>query len=245
MKPKETASQRLRVYIVEDDDDLREEIVYSLARLDMDITGLASAPEFYKAHALARCDIAVLDIGLSGEDGLSIAANLRATGPIGIIMVTARGAVQDRIDAAHKGADTYMVKPVNVEELAANIRALGARVRAVLAPPPPAAQAPAPAPAPAPAGKWRLTQGDWVLCDPNGTQLTLTTAERAFLACLFKSLGKPVSREQLIVAMGGSAESFDPQRVDAIASRVRRKAAREGLKLPMHSVRGTGYLFAK
>jgi two-component system response regulator PhoP len=225
----------LRVYLIEDDTDLREEMVYSLSQMGFDITGMANAGDFYKAHAIVRCEIAVIDIGLPGEDGASIAAQLRSSSNVGIVMATALGAVDDRIGAIRNGADAYLVKPVNMSELAAIITALGARVRAGDSVRP-VADVPQP---------WRLTEADWVLCGPLGEQLTLTTSERAFVACLFKANGETVSRDQLIIALGGDTYDFDPQRIDAIASRVRRKAERQGIKLPLHSVRGMGYMLAR
>ncbi len=172
MSPSETAVP-LRVYVVEDDDDLREDIVLLLGNTGFDVRGLPDAPAFYKAHALAPCEVAVLDIGLSGEDGLSLAAQLRASGPIGIVIASARGAVEERIEALRRGADVYMVKPVHIEELAATIRMLGSRVRAVmrLQPPNPEPAMAVAVAAPLPAPAWRLSEGDWVLCDPSGRRL--------------------------------------------------------------------------
>jgi DNA-binding response OmpR family regulator len=111
-----------------------QDIVLLLGNAGFEVRGMADAPAFYKAHALAPCEVAVLDVGLPGEDGLSLAAQLRASGPIGIVMASARAAVQERIEALRRGADVYMVKPVHVEELAATIRVLGSRVRAVTRP---------------------------------------------------------------------------------------------------------------
>lgn len=228
------STNRLRVYLVEDDVDLREEMVYNLDQRGFDVVGLANAAEFYKAHALAHCDVAVIDIGLPGEDGLSVAEHLRASGPVGIVFATARGALNDRLSGMQNGADAYLVKPVNIEELAATLRALGRRVRDAVAPivrieP----------------GDWHLTEGDWVLSDPVGRKLTLTTAERAFLGCLFKQQGTAVSRDLILRALDGDLADADPQRVDMIAFRLRRKAEQSHMVLPLHTVRGRGYLLAK
>ena len=182
------ASSALRVCLVEDDDDLREEIVLLLERAGFEVRGVADAAAFYKAHALAPCEVAVLDIGLRGEDGLSIASALRASGPIGIVMASARGAVEDRIDAPRHGADVYMVKPLHIEELVATIHALGRRVRAMM--PPAASPLPAPPMALEAPGAWHLSDGGWVLRDPHGLQLKLTTTERAFMACLMEADGE-------------------------------------------------------
>jgi len=226
----------LRVHVLEDDDDLREEIVLLLGSAGFEVRGMADAPAFYKAHALAPCDVALLDIGLGpgGEDGLSVAANLRATGPIGIVMASARGAVADRVEALRQGADVYMVKPLHIEELVATVRMLGSRVRAVM-PPAPVAQP----------GEWRLSEGDWVLHDPTGLTLKLTTNERAFLSRLMRSGDAVVRRDELLAGIGGSPHDADPKRLDVIASRLRRKAEQAGMRLPLHAVRGVGYQFVR
>jgi two-component system, OmpR family, response regulator PhoP len=67
--------------------------------------------------------------------------------------------------------------------------------------------------------------------------------ERAIVTALFKQRNKPVDRLQLAAALGGDLENFDLQRVDAVVSRLRRKATAEGISLPLHAVRGTGYQF--
>ena len=228
----------LRVYLVEDDDDLREDMVLLLGNAGFEVRGLPDAPAFYKAHALAPCEIAVLDIGLDGENGLSLAAQLRASGPIGIVMASARGAVEDRIEALRQGADVYMVKPVHVDELSATIRMLGSRVRSAMQPPPPPVlDAPVSA-------AWRLAEGDWVLCDPTGKTLKLTSNERAFLARLMASDGQVVTRSELLDRLEGDMGDADPKRLDVIASRLRRKSEQADMRLPLHVVRGVGYQFA-
>jgi two-component system response regulator PhoP len=227
----------LRVFLVDDDDDLREEMVLLLERAGFDVRGLADAAAFYRAHAILRCEVAVLDIGLRGEDGLSIAAALRSSGPVGIVMASARGAVEDRISALQRGADVYMVKPIHIEELVATIHTLGRRVRAVM---PPAPQ-PGRAPVQEAANTWRLTQSGWVLCDPQGKTLKLTTTERAFMACFIEAGDAVVSREQLIQRIALDADDFDPRRLDVITSRLRRKAELAGMPLPLYAVRGKGF----
>jgi len=231
------ASRPLRVHVVEDDADLREDIVLLLGSAGFEVHGQSGAAEFYKAHALAPCDVAVLDIGLAGEDGLSIATQLRATGPIGIVMASARGAVDERIDALRLGADAYMVKPIHIEELVATIHRLGSRVRAMSSPPADAASPPARG-----AG-WQLVEGGWILCDPQGRRMKLTTNERAFLSGLVEAAGAAVEREALLGRVFGDDPDADPRRLAVIASRLRRKAEVQGMALPLHVVRGSGYQF--
>lgn len=232
----------LRVHVIEDDDDLREEMVFALGELGFEAEGFAAAPAFYRRFALLPCDIAVVDIGLPGESGLSVVAHLRSLRHIGVVLVTARGQLEDRLRGLREGADAYMVKPVHMEELAETLSALGRRLRNERAMP---AERPTPAiAAPELQGNrgWRLLEGDWILSDPKGQRMKLTTSERAFVACLFRHRGRAVSRDDLIRALGGDVFDFDGHRIDAIASRVRRKAEKLGMQLPLHSVRGTGYV---
>lgn len=241
-----TTPRHLRVHVVEDDDDLREEMLFSLAALGFQTAGFPAAPEFYKAFALAPCDVAVIDIGLPGESGLSIVSHLRAAGGVGVVLVTARGQLDERLLGLRTGADAYLVKPVHMEELAETLNALGRRlpVAATTA----TAAAPAvdvPPASEARAAPWRLLEGEWILSDPSGQEMKLTTSERAFMGCLFRRRGQTVSRDDLILALGGDVFDFDGHRVDAIASRVRRKARKLGMRLPLYSVRGTGYVLAK
>lgn len=232
----------LRIYVIEDDDDLREEMLFALGELGFEAHGFAAAPAFYKAFALAPCDIAVVDIGLPGESGLSVLAHLRRIRHIGVVMVTARGQLEDRLRGLREGADAYMVKPVHMEELAETLIALGRRLRSERAVPAEAAALAAVAAEPPRSRGWRLLEGDWILADPEGQRMKLTTSERAFVACLFRHRGSAVSRDELIRALGGDVFDFDGHRIDALASRVRRKAEKLGMQLPLHSVRGTGYV---
>ena len=232
--------------MIEDDDDLREEMLFALGELGFEAHGFAAAPAFYRSFVLSPCDIAVVDIGLPGESGLSVLAHLRSIPHIGVVLVTARGQLEDRLRGLREGADAYLVKPVHMEELAETLNALGRRLRSeravseqVAAPAPAAAT-----PEPQRSRGWRLLEGDWILADPEGQRMKLTTSERAFVACLFRHRGTAVSRDDLIRALGGNVFDFDGHRIDALASRVRRKAEKLGMQLPLHSVRGTGYVLA-
>jgi len=230
---------RLRVYLIEDEEDLREALVYSLTQMGFDASGFGDAGAFYRAFAVAPCDVAVIDIGLPGEDGFQIAAHLKSVPNVGIVFATARGMVEDRIRGMRAGGDAYLVKPLHPEELAATIEAIGRRLRgqeAELAAPPQHTQHAS--------GKWELADGNWFLRNPAGQSLKLTTLERAFLVSLFKKRGEAVSREELSRALNGDQpEDFDLQRIDALASRLRRKAISKGMELPLHAVWGVGYTF--
>ena len=225
------ATQRLLIYLVEDEADLREELAVSLTALGFEVQGYGDAAEFYRALVARRCDIAVVDVGLPGEDGFSVARHLHTAGGIGVVMLTARRALEDRLQGLQEGADAYLVKPIDVRELAATLRAVARRLGNAGS-------------APKPSADWQLAEGGWVLRDPEKRELSLTTAERAFLNCLFENRGQPCTRDQLIIALGGNTIDFDPHRLDSLASRLRRKAQEVGINLPLRSVRNTGYVFS-
>jgi two-component system, OmpR family, response regulator PhoP len=220
------------VYLIDDDRDFREEMIFGLSRLGLDAHGFHSAADFYRAYATRPSDIVVVDISLEGEDGLSIATHLRASGSVGIIMATARSAVDDRVNGLRHGADAYLVKPVDVRELAATVHALNQRLHTH--------QTPSPSPIP----RWALVEGGWVLSDGLGNRLRLTTLERRFLARLFDERGQTVERPLLVEAMGEDIHDFNYARLDTIASRLRRKAEKSNMIIPLHAIRGLGFAFA-
>ncbi|WP_269759454.1 response regulator transcription factor [Variovorax sp. E3] len=236
---KPTAGKELSVYLIEDEEDLQEALVYSLNQMGFKASGFGSASAFYRAFAVSRCDIVVIDVELPGEDGFSVASHLRSASDVGIVFATARGTLDDRVRGMRGGADAYLVKPVHPEELAATLEAVHRRMGLADA----SAPDKAPQAAPAGTGHWALTEGNWLLCDPKGQHIRLTTSERAVMTLLFKQKSRPVDRARLASALGDESAHVDLQRVDAIVSRLRRKALAAGIPLPLHAVRGTGYEF--
>ncbi|SDZ68520.1 DNA-binding response regulator, OmpR family, contains REC and winged-helix (wHTH) domain [Variovorax sp. YR266] len=239
MTTRPDTDKKIVVYLIEDEEDLQEALVYSLNQLGFAASGFSTASEFYRAYAVSRCDIVVIDIELPDENGFSIAQHLRSASNVGIVFATARGELNDRVRGLRGGADAYFVKPVHAEELAATLEGVYRRIKASKS----SAERGQPPAAPRGTGRWTLKEGDWILCDPDGRGLRLTMSERAIVACLFKQRNKPVDRSQLATALGGDLENFDLQRVDAVVSRLRRKALAAGMSLPLHAVRGTGYQF--
>jgi len=232
--------EKIVVYLIEDEEDLQEALVYSLNQMDIEAHGFSTASAFYRAYAVRRCDIVVIDIGLPDENGFSIAQHLRSASNVGIVFATARHELSERVRGLRDGADAYFVKPVHAEELAASLQAIHRRLKAADRR---SRSTPPQAEAPRGTGRWELREEDWILCDPGDRMLRLTMSERAIVGCLFKRRDKPVDRAELAAALGGDLEQFDLQRVDVVISRLRRKALAAGISLPLHTVRGTGYRF--
>ncbi|MBV8464328.1 MAG: response regulator transcription factor [Burkholderiales bacterium] len=222
-------SQALHVVVVEDDPDLREEIVIGLGALGFDCIGVSDAPSLYRQLVVRRPEIVVLDVGLPGEDGYSIAAHLRLTPHIGIVMLTARGGVEDRVRGLDGGADAYLIKPISLEELSSTLRSLGRRLAVRVA------EDTTPS--------WRLDAGGWVLRDPTNKSVVLTATERILVERLMARPGEVVGRDDLMAALAEDSPDYDPHRLDVLLSRLRRKMTDAGLEMPIHVVRGIGYMF--
>lgn len=226
----------LAVVVVEDERDLRDEVVEYLATHDLSVRAAATGAELDRLLDECPADAVVLDLGLPGEDGVAIARRLRQRSPAtGIVMMTARARVEERILGYETGADVYLVKPVDFGELIAAIRATVRHRGAVpssgagnLRQPPLA---------------WRLELTSWRLVAPSGASVRLTRAETQALACLTEEPGKPVSREVIGQRMGKVADQLGEHRyVDQIISRLRRKITAElGWEPPIGAAHGQGY----
>lgn len=116
------------VAIVEDEPVLREELAFQLGHMGFVVSTFENANQVYRHLAVSSMPLVVLDIGLEGEDGLSVCQHLRAhNSRIGIVFVTARSLRDQRIEGLAAGADAYLVKPVDVDELALILRRLAER----------------------------------------------------------------------------------------------------------------------
>lgn len=220
------------VYLVDNDEDFRKEMVLGLSRFGLNVHGFENAAAFYRAYAARPSSIVILDIGLEGEDGLSVAAHLRASQPVGIVMATARSSIDDRVNGLRTGADAYLVKPIDVRELAATVVAVNSRLSG------------GGVPSLVPTPKWALVEGGWVLADGMGHRLRLTTAEQSLLGRLFIERGATVERHALVEALGEDIYEFNYASLDTVVSRLRRRAKKANMELPLHAIRGKGFVFA-
>jgi two-component system, OmpR family, response regulator PhoP len=233
-----TATENISVCTVEDDDDLREEIIAALALRGFDARGFSCSGEFYKGLLQAPCDIIILDINLPGEDGITIAEFLHETSHAGIIMLTGCDQVEDKVRALLKGADVYLVKPVDFDELSANILSLARRISTAHLELEQCTEQEA-------ATGWRLSADTWSLRAPDGTAVALTLTEQKLMAALFATPGLTVTRETLISALGHRSEYYDNHRLDMLISRFRRKVFNATAQsLPLQAVRGVGFIIA-
>lgn len=227
-------SGSLRIAVVEDNRDLREHVyVAGLADYGFEAVGLGSAAELYRQMMVEPFDIVVLDVGLPDESGFEVARHLRATTSAGIVILTARSDMSDRVRGLSSGADAYLSKPVEVELLVATLTSLARRLatdrRSSASPEP----------------SWRITSEGWQLVAPGECVVELSHAERCILGRLAQAAGEVVSRESLISCLTDDAHNFDPHRLEMVVYRLRRKVMAEtGQKLPLRAVRGQGYVLA-
>jgi len=115
------------IYYVEDDNNIRDLVVYTLNQSGFETLGFRNADEFYATSKKQSPDLVLLDIMLPGDDGLSILKVLKAnkkTATIPVIMVTARGTEYDKVIGLDLGADDYIAKPFGMMELVARVRAM-------------------------------------------------------------------------------------------------------------------------
>jgi two-component system, OmpR family, response regulator len=214
--------------LVEDEADLCGFLCLYLEASGFDVRGVGDAGALDRVWRERPADILILDVNLPGEDGFKIAARLRATSPVGIIMMTARDTADDRITGFDVGADIYLVKPLLAEELLAAVRRLLARLGGRAEPAPPARP-------------WSFDAANWSLTAPNGVGVALTTAERRLVELLMAAPGRPVPLADLLGPYGNA----DRNRLDVLLSRLRRKVeSKTGLRLPIRAVRGEGYVFS-
>lgn len=218
----------LAVAIVEDNADVLDDLLFNLGRLGFQARGFPDGAALDVALVAGQTwPVLVLDLGLPGEDGLSIARRLRLSHPaVGIIALTARGRLEDRVAGLNEGFDLYLVKPVDITELAAAIRAIARRV----------AQLGQTVPL------WRLEALEPSLIRPDGERLSLAIHEFHLLQALAAGVpDQPVPRDDLIRAMGKDPETYDPRALEVVLSRLRAKLGDQG---PLKAVRGQGYRFS-
>jgi two-component system response regulator PhoP len=232
----------LSIGLLEDDDDFREELALGLGGYGFRVSfAVGTAAEFYSRFNNEPCDIALLDANVPGEDGFTVATRLRALHPVGIVMLTGRTALEDRVRGLEGGADTYLTKPVDLLELSSVIRSLVRRMRIVRK----AVQQQETPVEKGVTNVWALQEGGWILVDPSGVSLHLSAQERTFLKALLDVSGSVVSRQALSALFSPDNPSdFELRRIDVLVSRLRTKAQSSGIKLPVLSVRGQGYVFA-
>ncbi len=229
----EKSTMNARLAIIEDNEDLREELIFYLNAKGFAVWGADCAEAFWRQLHQHPVDIVLVDIGLPGEDGFSVIEYLNSIGRFGVIVLSARGAAQDKLRGLDLGADAYLIKPVNFSELAGTLARLYRRICSETASPQASAESGT--------SCWRLTAE--TLHSSDGIALDLTPKEYGLLNALYKNKNAVCKKEQVHDELFGFHEQADMHRVDVILSRLRRKARDKGISLPVRVVFGQGLVF--
>lgn len=217
------------IYFVEDDNSIRELVVYTLSSQVVEAEGFARPSDFWKALEKQLPQMVLLDIMLPEEDGIEILKKLRAssrTQSLPVLMLTAKGTEYDKVLGLDSGADDYLPKPFGMMELLARIRALLRRSGAS-------------------AEEKEYHVGDlqvWparYLVKVAGQEVNLTRKEFEVLCLLMEHQGMVMTRGQLLDKVWGYGFDGESRTVDVHIRTLRQKLGVEGSRI--ETVRGIGY----
>lgn len=235
-----TGAAPSRILVVDDDPALRELLSSYLTASGFRVDTAADGVQMKARLLKAPPDAIVLDLMLPGEDGLSLARELRYTSGVPILMLSARGEEIDRVVGLEVGADDYLAKPFSPRELLARLRALLRRTRPV----PPAADTPQPVAAHLHAfGPFTLDTAAWRLMRDH-TEVAVSTAEFQLLRVFVEHPNRVLSRDDLIERLKGYERDAFDRSIDVRVTRLRRKIEADSARPSyIRTVRGEGYLF--
>ncbi len=239
------AGVRARIAIVDDEPDLRDAVAEYLAASGYDVTVAGDAAELRSLIGERGFDLAILDIAMPGEDGLSLGRWLRSQMPIGIIFATAAGPPRDRILGLELGADDYVVKPYELRELLARVRSVLRRIPPGEAAPPAAAAEKPRANRVVAFGPFNADLDGRLVTGPGGTAVDLAKSEFDVLEVFLTRPNRLLTRAALAEAIGFCEDIESSRALDIRIMRLRKKieadpAAPQYLK----TVRGEGYVFS-
>ncbi len=217
------------IYYVEDDESIRELVVYTLMQVGLECQGFEHPAAFDAAMAQRRPDLILLDVMLPGEDGLSILRRLRADGTaqeLPVILITAKDAEPDKVLGLELGADDYIAKPFGMAELVARVRARLRRIQP---------------------NRTVLVSGDLIMdtqariVTVQGREAPLTLKEYELLKLLMENRGAAITRETLLSRVWDYGYDGGSRTVDVHVQTLRAKLGDCGDLI--ETVRGVGYRF--
>lgn len=222
------------IYLVEDDDSIRELVLYTLHTTGFEAEGFRNAADFWQALEKELPQLVLLDIMLPDEDGLHILKRLRAgaeTADLPVMMLTAKSSEYDRVVGLDSGADDYMPKPFGMMELVSRVRALLRR-------------------AAKPATEDKLFTAGLLAVDVkrravtvDGEPVILTYKEFELLCYLLENRGVVLSRDQILTKIWDYNYSGETRTVDVHIRTLRQKLGDAGALI--ETVRGVGYRLAQ
>jgi two-component system alkaline phosphatase synthesis response regulator PhoP/two-component system response regulator MtrA len=231
-----------RILVVEDDPSIADLVRLYLRREGHEVEIVdngATALRRFEATA-QETDLVVLDLMLPGLDGRGVCRRIRDASAVPIVMLTALDDDRDKIEGLDLGADDYVTKPFNPQELVARVRAILRRATAPRG---------YPAPAAAEAGRSIDVGNARIALDArrllvDGEDVPLRTKEFDLLAAFAQSAGIVLTRDQLLERVWGGEFEGDTRTVDVHVSRLRDRLAAAGARLEIETVRSVGYRLA-
>src|SRR6185437_1300011 len=228
LKTMDDFSRAPRVLVVEDDEDIAQALQRSLRMEGYEVRAAGDGPTALENGRSFAPDLVILDLGLPGLDGVEVAKTLRAEDDVPILILTARDALESRVEGLDAGADDYLVKPFERQELLARMRALLRRR-------PPRGSAP-------------LRVGDLSLnVDTHEVvrgerPVDLTQREFELLEYLMRNERIVISRQRLLDEVWGYDPFSTTNTIEVFVSNLRRKLEAEGEPRLLHTIRGAGYV---
>ncbi|QIR14823.1 response regulator [Shewanella aestuarii] len=219
----------MRILVIEDDPILSHHLNVQLSERGNQVQIANTAKEGFYQATNYPIDIAIVDLGLPDQDGISLIKSLRLaklTAPI--LILTARINWQDKVEGLNAGADDYLVKPFQKEELIARLDALVRRSAGFVKP---------------------IISCETLALDLSSKQVTInqqpfeiTAFEYQILEYLMRHFHEVISKQQLLDVVYGDKEG-DPNTIEVMVSRLRKKLAAGGIEDAIMTIRGQGYKF--
>jgi two-component system, OmpR family, response regulator MprA len=217
-----------RVLVVEDDEEIAQVLQRSLRLEGYEVRVAADGEAALDQSAAFNPDLVILDLGLPKLDGMEVARRLRSADDVPILMLTARDALEARVEGLDAGADDYLVKPFERQELLARLRALLRRRP--------------------PRGSASVIVGDLAL-NPDthevsraGREIDLTQREFELLEYLMRNERIVVPRQRLLEEVWGYDPFATTNTIEVFVSNLRRKLESGGEARLLHTIRGAGYV---
>lgn len=220
----------MRILIVEDDTNIREQVKGELEKAGFLVDAAADGRMGLHYAEDYPVDVAIIDLGLPKIDGIDLIKNIRAKGiDYPVLILTARGSWQDKVEGLEAGADDYVEKPFNKEELLARVRALLRRT-----------------------GRWAASE---MVCGPvklntseqriflGEEEITLTAYEYKVIEHLMLHAGKVISKTELTEKMYDDDSDRDSNVIEVFIRRLRIKLDPDNSLKPIETLRGRGYRF--
>ncbi|WEJ60159.1 response regulator transcription factor [Devosia sp. FJ2-5-3] len=216
----------MRILLIEDSRDIGDAIAAKLAREGYKVDRASDGLSGEDFAVSGSYDLVVLDINLPGKDGFAILQSMReARTPTPVLVITARNQVADKVSLLDLGADDYLVKPFDLLELTARIRAVIRRRNGV-------------SQSINVHGPLRVDLGARA-ASLDGQPVDLGKREFELLELLVANFGNPVSKEQLVLRLFGHDDQGSPNAIELLVSRLRRKLEDSGIEIVTQ--RGVGY----